>query len=56
MAAAALVRFGTPEQVLMAAEIAMEHHLGLTCDWWKRASSCIRAQHYGRYKKLMLPN
>ncbi|UBZ06914.1 L-serine ammonia-lyase [Salegentibacter mishustinae] len=23
---------GTPEQVLMAAEIAMEHHLGLTCD------------------------
>ena len=23
---------GTPEQALMAAEIAMEHHLGLTCD------------------------
>ena len=23
---------GTPEQVLMAAEITMEHHLGLTCD------------------------
>ncbi|MUP46908.1 L-serine ammonia-lyase [Gramella sp. BOM4] len=23
---------GTPEQVLMASEIAMEHHLGLTCD------------------------
>ena len=23
---------GTPRQVLMAAEIAMEHHLGLTCD------------------------
>ncbi|MDD7886166.1 L-serine ammonia-lyase [Flavivirga sp. 57AJ16] len=23
---------GTPEQVLIAAEIAMEHHLGLTCD------------------------
>lgn len=23
---------GTPSQVLMAAEIAMEHHLGLTCD------------------------
>jgi L-serine dehydratase len=23
---------GTPEQVLMAAEIAMEHHLGMTCD------------------------
>ncbi|RME95764.1 MAG: L-serine ammonia-lyase [Bacteroidetes bacterium] len=23
---------GTPEQVLAAAEIAMEHHLGLTCD------------------------
>jgi L-serine dehydratase len=34
MAAAALceVLGGTPEQVLMAAEIAMEHHLGLTCD------------------------
>ncbi|MCA3006521.1 MAG: L-serine ammonia-lyase [bacterium] len=23
---------GTPQQVLMAAEIAMEHHLGMTCD------------------------
>jgi len=34
MAAAAIweVMGGTPEQVLMAAEIAMEHHLGLTCD------------------------
>lgn len=34
MAAAALVegRGGTPAQALMAAEIAMEHHLGLTCD------------------------
>ncbi|HEY0091525.1 MAG TPA: L-serine ammonia-lyase [Flavobacterium sp.] len=34
MAAAALceVMGGTPEQVLMAAEIAMEHHLGMTCD------------------------
>lgn len=34
MAAAALceVMGGSPEQVLMAAEIAMEHHLGLTCD------------------------
>jgi len=34
MAAGALceVMGGTPEQVLMAAEIAMEHHLGLTCD------------------------
>lgn len=34
MAAAALTELlgGTPEQVLMAAEIAMEHHLGLTCD------------------------
>lgn len=26
------LRGGTPEQVLVAAEIAMEHHLGLTCD------------------------
>lgn len=34
MAAAALTELmgGSPEQVLMAAEIAMEHHLGLTCD------------------------
>jgi L-serine dehydratase len=34
MAAGALceVLGGSPEQVLIAAEIAMEHHLGLTCD------------------------
>ncbi|SFZ94256.1 L-serine dehydratase [Flaviramulus basaltis] len=34
MAAAALCELmgGTSEQVLVAAEIAMEHHLGLTCD------------------------
>jgi L-serine dehydratase len=34
MAAAGLTEVlgGTPKQVLMAAEIAMEHHLGLTCD------------------------
>ncbi len=34
MAAAALceVMGGSPGQVLMAAEIAMEHHLGMTCD------------------------
>ncbi len=34
MAAGALTELmgGTPEQCLMAAEIAMEHHLGLTCD------------------------
>lgn len=34
MAAAALCEAmgGTPEQVMVAAEIAMEHHLGLTCD------------------------
>lgn len=34
MAAAGLAqcRNGTPGQVLMAAEIAMEHHLGMTCD------------------------
>ena len=34
MAAAALCELmgGTPEQVTIAAEIAMEHHLGLTCD------------------------
>ncbi len=34
MAAGALAELmgGTPEQVLMASEIAMEHHLGMTCD------------------------
>ncbi|WP_298476366.1 L-serine ammonia-lyase [uncultured Maribacter sp.] len=34
MAAGALTELlgGSPDQVLMAAEIAMEHHLGLTCD------------------------
>lgn len=34
MAAAGLTEVlgGSPEQALMAAEIAMEHHLGLTCD------------------------
>lgn len=34
MAAAGLTEIsgGSPAQVLMAAEIAMEHHLGLTCD------------------------
>jgi L-serine dehydratase len=34
MAAAALCELmgGTPEQVLVAAEIAMEHNLGMTCD------------------------
>jgi L-serine dehydratase len=34
MAAAGLTEImgGSPQQVLMAAEIAMEHHLGLTCD------------------------
>ena len=34
MAAGALTNImgGTYEQVLVAAEIAMEHHLGLTCD------------------------
>jgi len=34
MAAAGLaqVQGGSPGQVLMAAEIAMEHHLGMTCD------------------------
>jgi len=34
MAAAALTELmgGNPEQVMIAAEIAMEHHLGLTCD------------------------
>jgi L-serine deaminase len=36
MAAAALLRImgGTPEQVLMAAEIAMEHHLDSPATYW----------------------
>jgi L-serine dehydratase len=54
MAAAGLteVRGGSPSQVLMAAEIAMEHHLGLTCRWaaWCRfrASSGTR---WGRSRR-----
>ena len=34
MAASALteIRGGSPEQAIVAAEIAMEHHLGMTCD------------------------
>ncbi len=34
MAAAGLcaVRGGTPQQIEYAAEIALEHHLGMTCD------------------------
>ena len=34
MASAALAELlgGTPKQVEIAAEIGMEHHLGLTCD------------------------
>ncbi len=41
MAAAGLAELlgGSPEQVCMAAEIAMEHNLGLTCDACCRTST-----------------
>jgi L-serine dehydratase len=55
MAAAALceVLGGTPEQVLMAAEIAMEHHLGLTCDPIGGLVQILyRTQYDGRYKAI----
>ena len=54
MAAGALTELlgGTPEQVLMAAEIAMEHHLGLTCDpiGGLVQIPCIERNCYGCHK------
>lgn len=56
MAAAALTELsgGTPEQVLMAAEIAMEHHLGLTCDPIKGLVQipCIERNTMGAIKAI----
>ena len=47
MAAAGLTELlgGSPMQVFIAAEIAMERNLGLTCDWspGKVQVPCIRA-------------
>jgi L-serine dehydratase len=49
---------GTPEQVLMAAEIAMEHHLGLTCDpiGGLVQIPCIERNTMGAIKPYMLLN
>lgn len=56
MAAAALTELsgGSPEQVLMAAEIAMEHHLGLTCDPIKGLVQipCIERNTMGAIKAI----
>ncbi len=56
MAAGALTeRFGgSPRQVLMAAEIAMEHHLGLTCDPIKGLVQipCIERNSMGAIKAI----
>lgn len=56
MAAAALTEAlgGTPEQSLMAAEIAMEHHLGLTCDPIKGLVQvpCIERNAMGAIKAI----
>lgn len=56
MAAAALtdVLGGSVEQVLMAAEIAMEHHLGLTCDPIKGLVQvpCIERNSMGAVKAI----
>lgn len=56
MAAAALTESmgGTQRQVLMAAEIAMEHHLGLTCDPIKGLVQipCIERNTMGAIKAI----
>ena len=56
MAAAALAEClgGSPGQVLMAAEIAMEHHLGLTCDPIKGLVQipCIERNSMGAMKAI----
>lgn len=57
MAAAALTEClgGTPDQALMAAEIAMEHHLGLTCDpvGGLVQVPCIERNSMGAVKAIM---
>lgn len=60
MAAGALTEVlgGTPEQCLMAAEIAMEHHLGLTCDPVKGLVQvpCIERNAMGAMKAITASN
>ena len=60
MAAGALteVQGGSPEQCLMAAEIAMEHHLGLTCDPIKGLVQvpCIERNAMGAIKAITASN
>ncbi len=57
MAAAALTECmgGDPDQALMAAEIAMEHHLGLTCDpiGGLVQVPCIERNSMGAVKAIM---
>ena len=60
MAAAGLTEVlgGSPEQCLMAAEIAMEHHLGLTCDPVKGLVQvpCIERNTMGAIKAITAAN
>lgn len=60
MAAGALTEAlgGTPEQSLMAAEIAMEHHLGLTCDPVRGLVQvpCIERNAMGAIKAITASN
>lgn len=60
MAAGALTEVlgGTPDQCLMAAEIAMEHHLGLTCDPIKGLVQvpCIERNAMGAIKAITASN
>ena len=60
MAAAGLTEVlgGTAEQCLMAAEIAMEHHLGLTCDPIKGLVQipCIERNAMGAMKAITATN
>ena len=60
MAAAGLTQIlgGSTEQVLMAAEIAMEHHLGLTCDPVKGLVQipCIERNTMGAIKAISASN
>lgn len=60
MAAAGLTEVlgGTPAQCLMAAEIAMEHHLGLTCDPVKGLVQvpCIERNTMGATKAITAAN
>ncbi len=60
MAAAGLTEImgGSPGQVLMAAEIAMEHHLGLTCDPIRGLVQipCIERNSMGAIKAITAAN